>query len=560
MDQLSSIASRLGWYTLTLSVGSLVVATLWTVSVIFYNVFLHPLRKYPGPRSWAATRLPWCYWQYYGVLLRRLLELHKQYGHTVRIAPNELSYTSDTAWKSIYGHRSAEMGKDPIFLLHTPTGVQNILTADRATHTRQRRLLSHAFSEKALREQEDILQHYITKLLEQFSARWQSGPLDLAAWFHYLTFDLIASMSFGTQMHCLDTGAPDPYIAVISQVSKEITFTQMLKFYNLDRIRAYFMPKGVAGQRAANMKRARDMVESRIERDGTNDRKDFLHYVLAANETEKGMTRPEIHVNAFSLPIAGSESTASALAGAVFYILCNTHVYEKLVEEIRGGFAEEKDITIASVTNLPYMEAVLTETLRLYPPVAITNPRVVPGPHGENIDGAHVPAGTSVGVNHSACYRDPANFREPDAFHPERWLDVGKYPEAKAFEDDIKNAMQPFSFGPRNCIGKNLAKAEMRVALGRLLWGFDLEPEGSEEGADGWHEGSNGGADSGHDGSNGAGTGDETEEKKGLDGAPTEKTQRFENWRDQQKLFGFWEKSPLMCNLTPVVRDENKKA
>lgn len=92
---------------------------------MLYNVFLHPLRYYRGPKLWAATRLPWCWYQYNGILNNKLLELHTKYGHTVRIAPNELSYTTDTAWKTIYGHRSVEMGKDPVFRLHTPSGVQS---------------------------------------------------------------------------------------------------------------------------------------------------------------------------------------------------------------------------------------------------------------------------------------------------------------------------------------------------------------------------------------------------------------------------------------------------
>lgn len=54
----------------------------------------------------------------------RLSELHIKYGHTVRIAPNELSFTSDTAWKTVYGHRSLEMGKDPVYSLDTPTDAQ----------------------------------------------------------------------------------------------------------------------------------------------------------------------------------------------------------------------------------------------------------------------------------------------------------------------------------------------------------------------------------------------------------------------------------------------------
>lgn len=90
------------------------------------NIYFHPLRKHPGPKAWAASRLPWCLHQYRGNLSQRLHELHKQYGPVVRIAPDEISYISADAWKTIYGQRSVEMAKDPNFSLLTPSGAQSM--------------------------------------------------------------------------------------------------------------------------------------------------------------------------------------------------------------------------------------------------------------------------------------------------------------------------------------------------------------------------------------------------------------------------------------------------
>ncbi|KAL1963922.1 hypothetical protein VTN77DRAFT_7728 [Rasamsonia byssochlamydoides] len=478
----------------------------WAAVHVIYNIFFHPLRRFPGPTLWAATRLPWCWYQFHGRLNHQLLKLHIQYGHTVRVAPNELSFTNDTAWKTIYGQRSAEMGKDPVFSLHTPTGVANILTADRETHIRQRRLLSHAFSEKALREQESILQSYVDKLLEQISLRCASGPVDLVAWYNFATYDLIGDLSFGDNFGCLDQGDYDPFVRSIKAMSKELTFIQMLKYYDLLSLRQFFLPKAVAGARAENMKRAMETVDRRIQRN--TDRKDFLYYILAAND-DKGMSRGEINVNAFSLSIAGSESTATLLSGATFYILTHQPVYKKLTEEIRSSFACEDEIRLSSITQLEYLDAILTETLRIYPPVAVTLPRVVPGAagDGENIDGRFVPAGTTVGVNHFSCFRHPANFHRPDEFLPERWLPGQQ--EKAPFDSDNRACLQPFSYGPRNCLGKNLARAEMRLILTRMLWRYDLE---------------------------------------------LDETAANTAWHDQQKVFGFWVKPPLMCRVKVVER------
>lgn len=390
------------------------------------------------------------------------------------------------------------MGKDPIFRLHTPTGAQNVLVADRKTHTRQRRLLAHAFSESALREQEPILQLYACKLLDQLSRQCSIGALDIVAWLTFASFDLIGHMSFGENFGCLDKGVYDPFVRAITAMASELTFTQMWKYWGVMGIRQLFTPKDLVGQRTKNIGRAMQTVQRRIK--NGSEHRDFLHYILSAND-EKGMSPAEISVNAFSLSIAGSESTATALSGAVFLMLTHPLVYNHLIEEIRSTHATEEEITLASTHKLSYLDAVITETLRMYPPVAITMPRRVPA-GGETIMGAFVPENTAVGVHFYSAFQHPNNFHRPEEFLPERWLPGTR--NAVPFASDNKDCMQPFSFGPRNCLGKNIARAEIRLLLAKLLWRFDWE---LQPGQDQWM---------------------------------------------RQKVQGFWQKKPLYCVLTPV--------
>ena len=182
------------------------------------------------------------------------------------------------------------------------------------------------------------------------------------------------------------------------------------------------------------------------------------------------MTREEIISNSGILLVAGSETTATLLSGATYHILSNPVVLKKLQAEIRDAFQSEDEITAISVRSpgkLPYMEAVLTESLRMYPPIPASLPRMI-GSMGDIIDGHFVPANviasiadrktkipltwwqTSVGVHQSATYQSSANFTDPKSFVPERWL-----PEApERYRNDRKDALQPFSVGPRNCLGK----------------------------------------------------------------------------------------------------------
>ena len=97
--------------------------------------------------------------------------------------------------------------------------------------------------------------------------------------------------------------------------------------------------------------------------------------------------------NSGPLIIAGSETVATLLSGATYHLLSNPSVWERLQNEIRGSFQSEKHINFQSVGNparMPYMEAVLTESLRLYPPVPASIPRVT-GPEGDVIDGHVIP-------------------------------------------------------------------------------------------------------------------------------------------------------------------------
>lgn len=149
------------------------------------------------------------------------------------------------------------------------------------------------------------------------------------------------------------------------------------------------------------------------------------------------------------LILAGSETVATALSGMLYYLLKEPSCLARLRQEIRSSFQNENEININSAAPLRYLNAVLEESMRLYPPVPAALPRMVPEP-GQIICDRFVPVGTYVGLPHYSCYRSARNFFEPKVFHPERWLE-GEDPR---FKDDRKDAFHLFSHGPRNCLGK----------------------------------------------------------------------------------------------------------
>lgn len=144
----------------------------------------------------------------------------------------------------------------------------------------------------------------------------------------------------------------------------------------------------------------------------------------------------------------------------MYYLLTNAHTHTKLVDEIRRSFPSYSAITAVAAQSLPYLQAVIEEGLRIYPSGALGFPRKSPG---IRVDGHWIPPGVSlphrIRSAHTAntkqveiytsswtTHHDPDYFHDPDTFKPERWLD----PNCA----DTKEASQPFSLGPRGCLGR----------------------------------------------------------------------------------------------------------
>jgi aspirochlorine biosynthesis cytochrome P450 monooxygenase len=172
-----------------------------------------------------------------------------------------------------------------------------------------------------------------------------------------------------------------------------------------------------------------------------------LSYAQKRLDQPDGFKLEELQITSDTFTVAGSETTATLLTAATYYLLKDPSKFELLIKEVRTSFASELDITMTSVNSLKYELAVLEEVMRLFPALPGTSARVT-GSVGATICGRYVPPGTAVGVPSWAAYHSSHNFRDPDDFVPERWLGDPKY------ADDKRTVFQPFSYGPRNCIGR----------------------------------------------------------------------------------------------------------
>lgn len=326
-----------------------------------------------------------------------------------------------------------------------------------------------------MREQEPALKSYvdllISRLYAQIDCAGTKGVVDIAKWYNYTTFDMIGDFAFGESFDCLQDSRYHPWVSIIFESIKSGRCMTVLNYFpRISRVlEPLLIPKSLIEKRHQSYIMSIEKVGRRLMQ--KSDRPDLISFMLRENDPRKEpLTRSEIETNAALIIVAGSETTATLLSGATYYLLSNPETYKKLTQEIRGSFGSSEDICLASTTTLPYLQAVIEESLRLYPPAPAGFPRQVPE-GGASISNQFVPGGvrtlliapsisldsalnkhtsqTAVSVSTWAANQSSSNFVEPKSFIPERWLD-----EDMRFASDKKTAMQPFSVGPRNCIGK----------------------------------------------------------------------------------------------------------
>jgi cytochrome P450 len=395
-----------------------------------------------------------------GSMVAWIKELHDTYGDAVRVAPGEVSFVSgETAWPEIYGFRTGKYKdtgaylKDPAWFPKPVNGVSSLILTNEADHTRVRRNLSYAFSDKALRDQESSLQGYVDLLVHRLGEHAADDkPVDIMRWYNYTTFDVICDLTFGEPLYCLRDSTEHKWIQLVFNNAMALGQLSVRAKYPLfayiDKLKNYFKDTTLAVRsRKEFFALCHSKVTRRLEK-GDADRPDVWKFLVKnQQDSKKALSRDEMDSNAILFLVAGSETTATMLSGTTYLLLSNPSSYQKLVHEIRSHFSSANDITIEEVNKLEYMIACLNEGLRHYPPVPTGFPRLVPA-GGDTISGRYVPPGTAVYVSQHATNLSERNFRDAETFVPERWLGDEKY------RDDKREAFNPFSFGPRNCLGK----------------------------------------------------------------------------------------------------------
>ncbi|PYI12717.1 benzoate 4-monooxygenase cytochrome P450 [Aspergillus sclerotiicarbonarius CBS 121057] len=432
------------------------------ISMLVYRVLFHRLGRFPGP---FAARLS----NFYGTVLsaknlhlyEEVEKLHNTYGDFVRLGPSELSINNPKAVHAISSSQSP-CTKGPFYTVLDPRKSMHMIR-DPAEHAHRRKVWDHAFSAKSLRDYEPRVARYTDQLLAHLEET-KGQPINVSDWFNFYSFDVMGDLAFGKSFNMLQNGVKHYFMT-----SLHADMTNVGVLGRLPWLFPIFKATPVVNY---EHKRFWEWVDKQVDdrKKTTPEKPDVFEWLLKDyNAQEKPTFNDEMYLagDAYLVAVAGSDTTAASLITLFFQLALDRRVRKTLQDEIDKYFETVETVDSMSLSKLPYLDAVITETMRLHPPVPSGVQRMTP-PDGLLIDNTWIPGNTVVQVPYHTLFRDERLFLQPQDFIPERWT---SRPEL------IKDSSPfvPFSTGRYGCIGKQLGLMELRYVVSQIIRRYDAE-------------------------------------------------------------------------------------
>lgn len=334
----------------------------------------------------------------------------------------------------------------------------SVLTLSGEAHLRQRRLIQPAFHKDRI----DAYGATMVSMGERLMERWKDGEnLDLHAEMMEVTAAVITKTMFSTELE-------EDARVVAESIDTLVTFGRRYAIPRLARVLNALPLKSTRKMQAA-LAQLDAIVHRFIEehRSADEDMGDLLSMLMAVRYDDgSAMTDQQLRDESMTLFLAGHETTATALSWAFYLLTQHPEIAAKLREEVDAVLESGRAPTVADLPRLDYTYRVLTESMRIYPPVPMFGRQAV---DTVEIEGLTIDPGTIMLISPLLVHRDARWFPEPEQFDPDRWL-----PECA--EALPKWAYFPFGGGPRRCIGERFAWMEgtLLLALFSRHWNFDL--------------------------------------------------------------------------------------
>ncbi|KAG9249488.1 cytochrome P450 [Emericellopsis atlantica] len=462
-------------------IGPAGIVGLWVMMVfayhLVYQLCFSPLRRIPGP---TLSRLTGAH-----SIIKRIVAQgaksvqadYEAYGDIYVNKPNGVSISNPKDIKTIL--TSYEFRKTDIYQMLDIKGRASIFTTRDAAQASQRRrqigpYLNHGYLG---RMESLILEHSIVAIQNKWDALLEASQGGLVTInfrndTQYATFDTIGALAFGRRFNALANDDPT-IIKWIEATGFYLGMTKNLPFLNwypfsklLRRKKAMF--DSFVSYSEDSVRQRREQLDDAA---AAEDKKpvDLLQAFIDAEDPEAAvkvpMTPHEVSTESIAMQLAGSESTSFVTSWVLHLLTLYPQFMRRCVEEVRSQFALDYLVGFDDCRKrLPFLEACIYETLRYSPITSGFIPRVN-NTNGVTIQGHYVPAGTEVAINLHGAHVNRDVWRDPDSYDPTRFLD----------DEQAKRNVFAFSYGHRNCIGRNLAWMEMMVILANLLKNYDIQ-------------------------------------------------------------------------------------
>ena len=446
------------------------------------------LEKIPGPWLHAKTRFRLALDAWRAQSIHSVLKLHRRYGPVVRIGPNEVSFNSLSALRTIYGAGSG-FERTSFYKMFDVYGRANLFTfASGKQHRERKKLISHIYANQTVLGAD--FTPMVKKKVAQYLLLLEREPehaSEIFASLHYFSFDTISEFVYGpnhgaTAALSGSKNSRELIQDILNPARRRLAWfsvhfpaytkwittrtgllERLLTSLGLMPMRKPFTYSGIR-QHALKAFYSFKSAPSSVRADAAETT--VIGRLFKVQE-ENNMTDMDVASECADHLLAGIDTTADSLMFLIWALSLPQHkeYQEKLREEVSQisvdsqGLPSPKDLT-----HLPYLNAVLRESLRLYSPLPAFEPRS--SPVDTIIDGYEIPAGTIVGMSPFCLHRDEAVFPSPLTFQPERWL---THSGTLIPESDPRNRFfWAFSSGARMCIGMHLANAEMLTLIAAL--------------------------------------------------------------------------------------------
>ncbi|CRG91780.1 Cytochrome P450 3A2 [Talaromyces islandicus] len=452
-----------------------------------YLLYFHPASSFPGPKFAAVSYVTCCYQWMRGRYPWFLEEMHHKYGRAkhvffvnrnttdslqgdvVRVGPNEIVFFTPQAATDI--HTPAVKNQE----LFVKTDIMDfgagdlgfIWEKDPAKRSVVAKKLLPAFSPKAIREKEPVvhthMDRFVSKMKELGSA---PEGLIMNDWLLWLSVDMGADLAYNREFHHLRDGKTSDFIETLRGTSFAGTLIQLSrKIAIIGLLAPFFVPLRILRTSTAIVKANAEAVKVRIQNRGKTSHPDFMDYMISPNQPEPSTKQELMHLEQVALQmfIAGFDPVQITFYASLFFLLKYPSTRAILTKEIRDSFSTYEEITPHALTNLKYLQAFIQETMRTHLTGANGMPRVSPG---ATADGIYVPKGVVCQLSTLTAMRHERYFRDPKEFHPERWLPHDHPLFNDRYANDNLKAYFPFSLGPRQCTGREIAWSQLRLFLG----------------------------------------------------------------------------------------------